>query len=332
MKLATLQDGTRDGCLVVVSRDNRRAIRASSVARTLQDALDDWATSQPALQRLSLSLDSDHPAGMFDFDSRACMAPLPRAQQWIDGSAYLNHVELVRKARGADMPPSFLSDPLMYQGTGSPFLAPHAPLPLVDESWGLDLESEVAVITTDIPAMASASLCENHIALLVLVNDVTLRHLIPDEIAKGFGFFQSKPPCAMSPLAITPDECGDAWDGRKLSLPLLTHRNDHCIGHPNAGIDLQFDFPTLLAHAARTRPLPAGTVLGSGTVSNRDPATGSSCIAEIRVKEILARGIATTPFLQSGERIRIEMLLAEGHSLFGAIEQDIIRVDGRRSS
>lgn len=332
MKLATLRDGTRDGCLAVVSRDNRLAVRASGIARTLQDALDHWSVVQPLLQRLSTALEAGQAGDAFDFDSLACLAPLPRAQQWIDGSAYLHHVELVRKARGAEMPPSFLSDPLMYQGTGSPFLAPHDPLLLVDEGWGLDLEAEVAVITTDVPAMASSTQCGSQIALLVLVNDVTLRHLIPDELAKGFGFFQSKPPCAMSPLAITPDECGDAWDGRKLSLPLLSFRNGHCIGQPDAGTDLQFDFPTLLAHAARTRPLPAGTVLGSGTVSNRDPATGSSCIAEIRVKEILARGIATTPFLQAGERVRIDMLTHHGQSLFGAIDQTVVRVDGRRSS
>lgn len=331
MKLASLRDGTRDGCLVVVSRDQQHAVRASGIARTLQEALDYWSASCPLLQQLAIALDAGQAAGSFAFDAHACMAPLPRAQQWIDGSAYLHHVELVRKARGAEMPPSFLTQPLMYQGTGSPFLGPQDPLPMVDEGWGLDLEAEVAVITTDIPAMASPSQCAQQVALLVLVNDVTLRHLVPDELAKGFGFFQSKPPCAMSPLAITPDECGDAWNGRALSLPLLSYRNDHCIGHPDAGVDLQFDFPTLLAHAARTRPLPAGTVLGSGTVSNRDPATGSSCIAEIRVKEILARGIATTPFLQPGERIRIEMLDPQGHSLFGAIEQTVIRVDGRRS-
>jgi fumarylacetoacetate (FAA) hydrolase len=333
MKLATLRDGTRDGRLLVVSRDLSRAAPAPQV-RTLQAALDDWEAVEPALQELSAQLEDGKIAGTLDFDAGQCLAPLPRAYQWADGSAYVNHVELVRRARGADMPASFWTDPLMYQGGSDAFLAPCEPIPLADESWGCDLEAELAVITGDVPLGATVERARAAIRLLVLVNDVSLRNLIPGELAKGFGFFQSKPSTAFSPCAVTPDELGAAWDGGRVHRPLVSSLNGRRLGQPNAGVDMTFDFPTLIAHAARTRPLTAGSIIGSGTVSNRgsdggpgsaieDGGVGYSCLAELRCVETLRHGAPRTPFLVRGDRVRIEMYDEAGRSIFGAIDQSV---------
>jgi fumarylacetoacetate (FAA) hydrolase len=332
VKLATLAQGRdRDGRLAVVATDLSRAAFADGIAATLQDALDDWAVFAPALADLWRQLESGAIAG-FPFDQKQCLSPLPRAYQWADGSAYVNHVALVRKARGAEMPPSFWTDPLMYQGGSDSFLSPTAAIPLANPAWGGDFESEVAVITGDVRQGASVAEAAKSILLVMLVNDVSLRGLIPDELAKGFGFFQSKPSSAFSPVAVTPDALGAAWDGGKLHLPLLTSLNGALFGCPNAGIDMTFDFPTLIAHAAKTRPLAAGTIIGSGTVSNRDAdggpgkpiaqgGVGYSCLAEVRVVETLLEGAAKTPFLKPGDHIVIEMNDAAGHSIFGRIDQ-----------
>jgi len=337
MKLATLRDGTRDGQLVVVSRDLSRCQAVPGIATTLQRALDDWRPCAVELQEVCDLLHDGTAAGE-PFDSSACLSPLPRAYQWADGSAYVNHVELVRKARGADMPASFWTDPLMYQGGSDSFLAPREPVRMADEAWGIDFEAEVAVVTDDVPMGLDAASAAAHIRLLMLVNDVSLRGLIPGELAKGFGFFQSKPSSAFSPLAVTPDELGGAWDGSKLHLPLLSTLNGQLFGRPNAGVDMTFDFPTLIAHAARTRPLTAGTIIGSGTVSNKGAdggpgksiaagGSGYSCIAEQRTVESLAEGKPRTPFLRFGDRIRIEMADAAGRSIFGAIDQTVERYE-----
>ena len=339
MKLATLRDGTRDGRLLVVSHDLASCAPAPAVARTLQKALDDWDAVLPALQSLADGLNGGQIAGTAEFNPRDCHAPLPRAYQWADGSAYVNHVELVRKARGAEMPASFWTDPLMYQGGSDAFLGPYEPIRVADEAWGIDLEAEIAVITGDVPMGASPQQAAGHIRLLALVNDVSLRNLIPHELAKGFGFFQSKPASALSPVVVTPDELGAAWDGARVHLPLVSHLNDRKLGAPNAGVDMTFDFPTLIAHAARTRPLAAGSIIGSGTVSNRGPdggpgrpveegGVGYSCLAELRTVETLRTGAAKTPFLKFGDRVRVEMLDAEGHSVFGAIEQTVEKYGG----
>jgi fumarylacetoacetate (FAA) hydrolase len=331
MKLATLKDGTRDGRLVVVSRDLSRAAPTPQL-KTLQAALDDWDLVLPDLQTLSARLDDGMIGGTLEFKPAECLSPLPRAYQWADGSAYLNHVELVRCARGAQMPPSFATDPLMYQGGSDSFLAPTQPIPLADESWGCDLEAEVAVITGDVPAGTAADGARTSIRLLMLVNDVSLRNLIPEEIAKGFGFFQSKPSSTFSPCAVTPDELGPAWDGGRVHLPLRSSINGVPLGEPDAGVDMNFDFPTLIAHAARTRALAAGTIVGSGTVSNRGAdggpglpvdrgGKGYSCLAELRCIETILSGKPGTPFLKRGDRVRIEMLNAAGGSVFGAIDQ-----------
>jgi fumarylacetoacetate (FAA) hydrolase len=332
MKLASLKQG-RDGRLVVVSSDLTRATDAFFIAPTLQAALDDWERLAPRLMDLAEQLEHGSvPA--FRFHEHDCASPLPRAYQWADGSAYVNHVELVRKARGAEMPESFWTDPLMYQGGSDAFLGPRDPIPLVDAAHGLDLEGEVAVITGDVPMGATRDQAAAAIRMVMLVNDVSLRGLIPNELAKGFGFFQSKPSSAFSPVAVTPDELGDAWDGGKLHLPLLAFVNGKPFGKAHAGVDMTFDFPTLVAHAARTRPLCAGTIIGSGTVSNRDAdggpgrpiaegGVGYSCIAELRTVETLRTGHATTPFLKAGDTVRIEMKDARGHSIFGAIEQTV---------
>ncbi len=328
MKLASLKNG-RDGQLLVVSADLRRALPATG---TLQQALDDWTKAEPALKALAARLEAGEGQ---PFDARACASPLPRAYQWADGSAYVNHVALVRQARGAEMPPSFWTDPLMYQGGSDSFLAPTDPIFLGDNAWGGDFESEVAVITGEVKQGATPEECRSAIRLVMLVNDVSLRGLIPNELAKGFGFFQSKPSSAFSPVAVTPDALGAAWDGGKLHLPLLTHLNGELFGKPNAGIDMTFDFPTLIAHAAKTRPLAAGTIIGSGTVSNRDESGGPgkpvaqgglgySCLAEVRVVETILEGNAKTPFLAPGDRVRIEMLDKNGQSIFGAIEQIVV--------
>jgi fumarylacetoacetate (FAA) hydrolase len=335
MKLATLKTGNRDGRLHLVSRDLTRCVAARD-ATTLQQALDAWAVTGPMLEEEASALEAGEWLGVEEFAPEECTAPLPRAYQWADGSAYVNHVELVRKARGADMPPSFWTDPLIYQGGSDSFLGPRDPILMADEAWGIDFEAETAIITDDVPMGVDANAARSHITLVMLVNDVSLRNLIPGELAKGFGFFQSKPSSAFSPVALTPDELGAAWDGGKLHLPLVTHLNGQLFGRPNAGIDMTFDFGQLIAHAARTRPLAAGTIIGSGTVSNKgadgspgrpvaEGGAGYSCIAEQRTVETLLTGNAKTPFMKFGDRVRIEMLGADGRSLFGAIEQEVVR-------
>ncbi len=321
MKLASLKGG-RDGRLVVVSRDLARALPVPGVASTLQGALDDWATIAPQLADKAEAVEQRHGEA---FDPAACASPLPRAYQWADGSAYVVHVELVRKARGAELPPSFWTDPLIYQGGSANFIGPNDPIRLADEAWGIDFESEVAVVTDDVPMGVMAEEAGAHIKLLMLVNDVSLRNLIPVELAKGFGFFQSKTWTAFSPVAVTPDELGDAWNGGSINLPLVTQRNGKVFGRPNARTGMVFDFPKLIAHAAKTRPLAAGTIIGSGTVANDDRSVGSSCIAERRALETIESGAPKTPFLHFGERVRIEMLDGAGGSIFGAIEQTVER-------
>ncbi|MNF42945.1 Fumarylacetoacetate (FAA) hydrolase family protein [compost metagenome] len=320
MKLASLKHG-RDGLLVVVSRDLTRALKVPAIAATLQAALDDWGVARPKLDAVYRRLNEGLEAGAFAFDQAACHSPLPRAYHWADGSAYVNHVELVRKARGAEMPESFWHDPLMYQGGADCFIAPQASIQMADEAWGIDLEAEIAVISDDVPMGVTPAEAAQHIQLLMLVNDVSLRNLIPGELAKGFGFYQSKPSSSFSPVAITPDELGDCWKDGKVHRPLVSHINGALFGQPDAGTDMTFNFPTLLAHAAKTRPLGAGAIIGSGTVSNYDRSAGSSCLAEKRMLEIIEQGEASTPFLKFGDRVRIEMFDAAGQSIFGAIDQ-----------
>lgn len=332
MKVASLRAG-RDGELVVVSRDLSRAVSARSIAPTLQAALDDWNVLSAPLEQLHRELEDDPAlAGSFAFDPRDCSSPLPRAYQWADGSAYVNHVELVRRARGAQMPGSFWHDPLMYQGGSDGFLDPHADI-VGDPRWGIDFEAEVAVVTDDVPIGCGAWDARSHVKLVMLANDVSLRALVPAELAKGFGFFQSKPASAFAPVAVTPDELGAHWCEAKLHLPLLSFVNDRPFGRPEAGEDMTFDFGRLIAHAARTRRLCAGTIVGSGTVSNRQGADhgapigeggrGYSCIAELRSVETVRHGKSSTAFLQDGDRVRIEMHDREGRSIFGAIDQRV---------
>ena len=334
MKLATLNDGTRDGKLVVVSKDLTRYCAADNIAPTLQAALDDWANIAPRLE--ALYTDVQHEAVPCErFHEREAHSPLPRAYQWADGSAYINHVELVRKARGAAVPESFYHDPLMYQGGSDGFLPPRADIPLKDTSWGCDMEGEIAVITDDVPAGVTSESAADHIKLVMLVNDVSLRGLIPGELGKGFGFFQSKPASAFSPVAITPDELGDAWKNSVIHLPLMVDYNGEPFGRANAGQDATFSLADLVAHAAKTRALTAGTIIGSGTVSNQGPdgdpgkpvsegGAGYSCIAEIRMIETIAEGEAKTRFMAPGDTVRIEMKDESGHSIFGAIEQKVV--------
>jgi fumarylacetoacetate (FAA) hydrolase len=330
MKIASLKHG-RDGRLVVVSKDLTRATDAFVIVPTLQAAIDDWDRVRPYLEDLARQLETGS-VPSFRFHEHDCASPLPRAYQWADGSAYVNHVELVRKARGAQMPESFWSDPLMYQGGSDAFLSPRDPIRMEDEAWGIDFEGEIAVVLGDVPMGATREEAAAAIRLVMLVNDVSLRNLIPGELGKGFGFFQAKPSSAFSPVAVTPDELGDAWDGGRLHLPLLSTLNGKPFGKPNAGVDMTFDFPTLIAHAARTRPLAAGAIIGSGTVSNKgadggpglpvaESGLGYSCLAELRMVETIRDGEAKTPFLRFGDVVRIEMRDAKGHSLFGAIEQ-----------
>ncbi len=326
MKLASLNQG-RDGVLLVVSRDLRHAVKVPQIAATLQAALDDWQIKRPHLEAMYQRLNDGLCEDAFVFDQADCHSPLPRAYHWADGSAYVNHVELVRKARGAEIPESFWHDPLMYQGGADSFIPPHAPIQMADEAWGIDLEAEIAVITDDVPMGATSAEAAGHIQLLMLVNDVSLRNLIPGELAKGFGFYQSKPSSSFSPVAITPDELGDAWREGKVHRPLVSHINDALFGQPDAGVDMTFNFPTLVAHAAKTRPLGSGTIIGSGTVSNYDRSAGSSCLAEKRMLEVIADGEAKTPFLKFGDRVRIEMFDEAGHSLFGAIDQVVERYE-----
>jgi fumarylacetoacetate (FAA) hydrolase len=329
MKLATLRDGTRDGRLVIVSRDLARAIDASAVAPALQDALDAWGDLAPRLQELAAALDARRAAGAFDFDPAKAMAPLPRAHHWADGSAYVNHVELVRKARGVEMPPSFWTDPLIYQGGSDDLLGPRDDVPVMSEEFGIDLEAEVAVITDDVAMGTTPAAARARIRLLMLVNDWSLRNLIPGELAKGFGFYQSKPATSFSPVAVTPDELGDAWDGARVHRPLVSQVNGTLLGQPDAGTDMTFDFPTLIAHATRTRRLGAGSIIGSGTVSNYDRSRGSSCLAERRTLEQIDGGRPVTPFLRFGDRVRIEMFDAAGRSIFGAIDQQVVSAQPR---
>jgi fumarylacetoacetate (FAA) hydrolase len=330
MKLASLKGG-RDGRLVVVSRDLSRYLPADSVAGTLQKALDSWDRCEPKLEAIAEDL-LDKNTGE-TFEPAQCASPLPRAYQWADGSAYVNHVELVRKARGAEMPESFWTDPLMYQGGSDSFIGPNDPILAASEDWGIDFEAEVAVVTGDVPMGVSAKDARAHIKLIMLVNDVSLRNLIPGELGKGFGFFQSKPSSAFSPVAVTPDELGAAWKSGKLHMPLLSFLNEDPFGRPDAGLDMTFDFGQLIAHAARTRPLGAGTIIGSGTVSNKldggpgksvnEGGVGFSCIAEIRMIETIESGKPKTEFLKFGDRVRIEMRDGDGLSIFGAIDHEV---------
>ena len=327
MKLASLKQG-RDGVLVVVSRDLERCVAVPHIAQTLQAVLDDWHEAAPRLMRVYDLLNEGPAAGEKPFRASECAAPLPRAYQWADGSAYVTHVELVRKARGAEMPPSFWTDPLMYQGGSDSFIGPNDPIIAANESWGVDFEGEVAVITDDVPMGISPDAAEKHIKLMMLVNDVSLRNLIPAELAKNFGFFQSKPATAFSPIATTPDELEQAWREGKVNLPLRVVLNGERFGEPNAGEDMTFSFPQLIAHAAKTRFLGAGSIIGSGTISNKDHARGSACIAERRSLETIEHGAAKTPFLKFGDRVKIEMLDQGGRSIFGAIEQEVRRYEG----
>lgn len=320
MKLGSLKSGGRDGALIVVSRDLQRAAPAAAVAPTLQAALDDWDRCAGGLKRLAEDLEAGRAPGAFRLAVEDLAAPLPRAYQFLDGSAYLAHVERVRRARGAEMPPSFLHDPLMYQAVSDGFLPPVGTIPVASEEFGIDFEAEVCVVTGDVPMGVTPQEAADHVRLVCLVNDVSLRNLIPAELAKGFGFLQSKPRSALSPVMVTPDDLGDAWRDGKLHLPLLTWLDGEKFGAPEAGVDMQFSFFELIAHAARTRPLAAGTILGSGTVANQDESLGASCMAEKRMLEIIRDGRPSTPFLSFGARVRIEMLDGEGHSIFGAIE------------
>lgn len=325
MKLGSLKEGGRDGTLVVVARDLTRAVRATGIAATLQQALDDWGRLAPRLEALAAALQAGRAEGAFALDMAALAAPLPRAYEFIDGSAYLPHVERVRRARGAEVPAGFYREPLMYQATSAGFHGPRDPVPVPGEDCGIDLEAEVVVVTDDVPMAVTPAQAAGHIRLLGLVNDVSLRNLIPDELAKGFGFLQSKPRSALSPVLATPDELGEAWRGCKVHLPLVAHVNGAWLGAPEAGEDMQFDFAQLIAHAARTRPLAAGTLVGSGTVANHDAARGASCLAERRVLETLRDGRPATPFMAFGDVLRIEMFDRAGTSVFGAIEQRIER-------
>lgn len=325
MKLATLDDGTRDGQLLVVSRDLQRAVAASDAAPTLQAALDDWFVTEPVLRGLANRLEAVDPnLQIFSFDAAKVLSPLPRAYQWVDGSAYVNHVELVRKARGAEMPESFWQDPLVYQGGSDDFLPPWGDVPIPAEDMGIDIEAETAVITDDVPLGTTAENAEKHIKLLLLVNDWSLRNLIPGELAKGFGFYQSKPATAFSPVAVTPDELGGAWRDGTLHLPLVTHINNELLGEPQCGVDMTFNFLQLIEHTAKTRNLRAGTIIGSGTVSNYDRSRGSSCLAERRTLETIQNGKPSTPFMRFGDRVTIEMLDAKGNNLFGTISQKVV--------
>jgi fumarylacetoacetate (FAA) hydrolase len=338
MKLATLKNGTRDGRLVVVSRDLSRCTDASSAARTMQEAMDNWDRAEPRLLDLAFALENNAvPSDRFH--ERHCESPLPRAYQWVDGSAYVNHVELVRRARKAEMPREFWTDPLMYQGGSDSFYGPRDPIPMADEAYGIDFEAEIAVITGDVPMGIKAGDAAKHIRLLTLVNDVSLRNLIPAELGKGFGFFQGKASTAFSPVAITPDELGDHWLGTKVLHPLTTVLNGTLFGRPNAGVDMTFSFADLIAHAAKTRVLTAGTIVGSGTVSNKDVSDGPglpiaegghgyACIAEQRMVETIRHGKPVTPFMSFGDTVRIEMMDDKRHSIFGAIEQKVEKYEG----
>ncbi|NQY92640.1 MAG: fumarylacetoacetate hydrolase family protein [Campylobacteraceae bacterium] len=337
MKLATLKNGTRDGSLVVVSRDLKTCIEVHSIAATLQDALDYWRFKEPLLKEIYEKLNNNDLEDIHDFHENQCESPLPRAYAWADGSAYLNHVELVRKARNAEVPKSFYSDPLMYQGGSDSFIGPKDDIELESLSWGVDFEGEVAIITDDVPMGISSSDAVHHIKLLMLVNDVSLRNLIPSELSKGFGFLHSKPSCSFSPICVTPDELGEAWENSKVNLALDVEYNENLFGNPNAANDMTFSFSDLLSHAAKTRTLCAGTIIGSGTVSNKldggagktivDGGRGYSCIAEIRMIEIINEGEAKTPFMEFGDKVKISMSDKNGNSIFGSIEQTLVKYE-----
>ncbi len=324
MKLASLKEG-RDGRLVVVSRDLQHCCSAADIAPTMQAALDDWASTSPALEARFDALNARTVQDAVSFNVEECAAPLPRAYHWADGSAYVTHVELVRKARGAELPASFWEDPLVYMGASDAFIGARDPIAVEDEAWGIDFEAEVVVVTDDVAAGTSAARAASHIKLLGIVNDVSLRNLIPAELGKQFGFYQSKPWTSFSPVLATPDELGESWDGAKLHLPLRAELNGELIGAPNAGRDMTFDFPTLIAHCAKSRSLMAGTVIGSGTVSNVGSEDGSCCLAEVRCLETIRDGAPATPFMSFGDRVRIDMLDASGNSVFGAIDQIVVR-------
>ncbi|MFA0569221.1 fumarylacetoacetate hydrolase family protein [Vibrio gallaecicus] len=337
MKLATLKNNTRDGRLAVVSKDLSRYVLVEHIALTMQQALDNWDSVVVELEATYQSLNRQQLEQALPFDESLCHSPLPRAYQWADGSAYVNHVELVRKARGAEMPESFWHDPLMYQGGSDSFIGPTDDIEMADESWGIDFEGEVAIVTGDVPMGEESSDCLQHIRLLMLVNDVSLRGLIPGELAKGFGFFQSKPSSAFSPVAVTPDELSDNWLGGKVTLPLVSTYNGQLFGQPNAGVDMTFSFTELVAHAAKTRPLSAGAVIGSGTVSNKqgtdfgtsieEGGVGYSCIAEVRMIETIRDGKPTTSFMKFGDTIKLEMNDSNGESIFGSINQKVVRYE-----
>ncbi|MBB1486764.1 fumarylacetoacetate hydrolase family protein [Oceanospirillum sediminis] len=337
MKLATLNQG-RDGKLVVVSRDLKHAVIVTDIAPTLQNALDNWSEAEPQLKAVYEQLNQGELENTLPFEQDKVASPLPRAYQWADGSAYVNHVELVRKARNAQMPPSFWTDPLIYQGGSDTFLAPQDNISMADESWGIDFEGEIAVITDDVAMGASPEQSADKIRLIMLVNDVSLRGLIPAELAKGFGFFQSKPSSAFSPVAITPDELGDKWEDGRVHLPLLVTLNGEAFGKANAGVDMTFNFPQLVSHVAKTRALGAGAIIGSGTVSNKqdtehgsaikDGGVGYSCLAEVRMIETINNGQPSTPFMKFGDTVRIEMNDDEGNSIFGVIEQTVEQYEG----
>ncbi|MFQ3346152.1 MAG: fumarylacetoacetate (FAA) hydrolase [Porticoccaceae bacterium] len=322
MKLASLNHA-RDGQLIVVDSRLKHYVLATHIAPTMQTALDNWETVSPQLNDLAKQLEAGT-ANSFPFEPSNCASPLPRSYHWADGSAYVNHVELVRKARNAEMPETYWTDPLIYQGGSDTFLGPTEDIAMADEAWGIDFEAEVAVVVDDVPMGINQQDALQHIKLVMLVNDVSLRNLIPGELAKGFGFYQAKPSSAFSPVAVTPQALGDAWDGSKLHLPLRAILNDKLVGQPNAGVDMTFDFGQLIAHAAKTRALCAGTIIGSGTVSNLDRSQGSCCLAEVRMLEIIAKGQATTDFMRFGDRIQIEMLDSTQQTIFGQINQQVV--------
>ena len=326
MKLATLKRGGRDGRLALVSRDLTRCLLVPGIAPTLQAALDDWALVSPRLADRAAMLEMNTSnADVMPFDPTQCAAPLPRAFHWVDGSAYVNHVELVRKARGAEMPESFWTDPLVYQGGSDDLLGAHDDVPFADESWGIDLEAEVAVITDDVPMGTTVDAAASHIKLIALVNDWSLRGLIPGELAKGFGFYQAKPATSFSPVVVTPDELGGAWRDSRVHLPLLSRINGREFGRPEAGVDMTFNFSQLIAHVTKTRRLGAGAIIGSGTVSNYDRSRGSSCLAERRTLEQIESGSARTPFLKFGDRVSIEMRDEQGRNIFGTLDNKVTR-------
>ena len=327
MKLASLKTGGRDGSLIIVSRNLENYVSAGDISPTLQIALDDWHQTAPRLNARYAELNQGTCDGIRKLDVEALAAPLPRAYEFVDGSAYLPHVERVRKARGAEVPESFYVDPLMYQATSAGFLGPRDQVPVVSEDYGIDFESEIIVITDDVPMAVTPEQAESHIQLIGLINDVSLRSLIPGELAKGFGFLQSKPRSTLSPVLVTPDELGEKWQDSKLSLALHSTLNGAFFGNPEAGVDMQFNFAQLLAHAAKTRPLTAGTIVGSGTIANEDTGKGASCLAEIRMLEIIADGKPSTSFMKFGDTIRVEMFDSQGDSIFGAIEQKIVQYE-----